>query len=458
MRAALVMLALVATGFDHAKHQTSTQDALTCTNCHAITKTGALAKKPGHAQCFGKCHGTSPTLPAKGKKLAVAPLCTTCHTQQALAGGEKKAFLVMPPPRADFALQTGHKRHAQVACEKCHTPSKPAPHTRCSGCHDGGAKKGPPMSLCTGCHQTADPTLVETGGSIPVRSAFSHAKHATRGTAAKCTTCHATDTDALVLPHPTTAQCATAGCHDGKTAFSTTQSCTKCHQDVPPIRVRLERPDARFSHGFHLPYVAFLPCTSCHTLMKSGEVGVAGHDACAPCHEDDFALRVPKTCGACHDATEPWRKLIPDRPSLPTTDFGASLDHTKHAPTCTSCHTLTTTGAQLRPPRGHSACTGKACHATSGGPSPTLATCDGCHELGIAARRQAQRLAAAWSVRRQFVHASHPQACTSCHLDMSGRDLLSIVTPPKPTCVPCHDGQTSFKITGTGCVRCHPPE
>jgi hypothetical protein len=456
MRAWLIVLAIVATGFDHAKHQTATKDALTCTSCHAIAKSGTLGAKPGHAQCFGKCHGPAPTLPPKGKKLVATPLCTSCHTQHALdAGTDRAAFRVMPPSRADFALQTGHETHAAVTCEKCHAQTKPAPHVRCAGCHDGGAKKGPPMTLCTGCHQAADPTL-EPAASIPVRSAFSHAKHASRGAAGKCSTCHATNTDAIALPHPSTATCAADGCHDGRTAFSTTQTCTKCHQDVPPIRVHLERPDAPFSHDKHLAYIAFLPCVSCHALSRSGEVGLADHAACAPCHEDDFALRKPTTCGACHDATEPWRKLIPDRPSLASTDFGASLDHTKHTTACTSCHSLTTSTTQLRPPRGHSACSGAKCHATTGGPEPSLASCDGCHELGIAKRRQTQRLAAEWSVRKLFGHAKHPQACTSCHVDMSGRDLMSLATPPKPTCATCHDGQTSFKLTGTGCARCHP--
>jgi c(7)-type cytochrome triheme protein len=458
VRAWILVVAIVATGFDHAKHQTATQDTLTCTSCHALTKTGALGAKPGHAQCFGKCHGPAPVLPAKGKKLATPPLCTTCHTQRALdAGTDKAAFRVMPPPRADFALQTGHKRHAAIACDKCHAQSKPAPHARCAGCHDGRPTQGPPMSLCTGCHQAADPAA-QLGTSIPVRSAFSHAKHATRGAAGKCATCHATDTDARALPHPTTAQCATAGCHDGKAAFSTTQTCTRCHQDEPPIRVLLERPEAPFSHDFHLAYLAFLPCTACHALSKSGEVGLANHAACAPCHEDDFVQRKPKTCGACHDATEPWRKLIPDRPSLPSTDFGASLDHTKHANACASCHALTTTSMQLRPPRGHVSCSGTKCHTVSGGPAPSLGSCDGCHELGMSRRRQAQRVAAAWSVRKLFVHATHPQACTSCHLDMTAPDVMSLATPPKPTCAPCHDGQTSFKLTGTSCARCHPPK
>ena len=54
---------------------------------------------------------------------------------------------------------------------------------------------------------------------------------------------------------------------------------------------------------------------------------VAGHTACAGCHADDFGARWPKKCGACHNATEPWRALIADRPLPERTEFGATLDH-----------------------------------------------------------------------------------------------------------------------------------
>jgi c(7)-type cytochrome triheme protein len=470
IRAAIgVVIVLLCASFDHVKHAAQTKDAIACTSCHATTKTG-LGAKPSHATCFGKCHGPAPSLPTKGKKLVVEParmaVCTTCHTQGSLeAGTDKKSFAPnVRDPSADFALAIGHKRHANVTCAQCHAQTKPAPHTRCASCHVGGAGKGPTMSLCTGCHFPADKTPQLVEAKILVRSAFSHAKHATRGAAAKCATCHAgvTDTDARELEHPTAKTCAIAGCHDGKAAFPPTEACTKCHQDVPVGKFDVARPPGQFSHAFHLAYVSFVACTTCHPVAKSGEVGLADHAQCASCHEEDFGARSPKICSACHDATEPWRKLNPDRPSLPKSEFGASLDHDKHRAACTNCHNLTTASAQLRPPRGHTSCAGKGCHAVSGGAPPTFVNCGACHDLGIEERRETQREAATWSVRKLFTHAKHERApdgnalaCTTCHLDVGGSDLLSIATPPKSTCVPCHDGQTSFKITGTGCSKCH---
>ena len=471
MRAALVILLVVATGFDHATHDAATSDALTCTQCHRTTKTGVLAGAPGHAACFGRCHGAAPKLPPRGRKLVVEParaaVCRTCHTQSALDAGTRAALVVRTAPSPfEFQLAIGHKRHAAVACAQCHAPKRSTPHARCASCHVGAAGKGPPMSLCTSCHLRADPQQVAPDARPVVRSAFSHEKHAARGTTgAQCATCHptASETDARELPHANAQMCAIAGCHDDAAAFGITASCTRCHQDVPAGKYEVARPTAPFSHASHLAYTAFVACTTCHAVAPSGEVGLAGHAQCAPCHAEDFGRRDPVTCGACHDATEPWRKLIPDRPSLPRSEFGASLDHDKHPAACTNCHKLTTASAQLRPPRGHVACSGRGCHARTSGPAPSFTRCDGCHELGLEARREEQRARAPWSVRQRFMHAKHerapdgnPLACTACHVDTSGRDLLSIATPAKSACVACHDGQTAFKVTGTGCARCHP--
>jgi predicted CXXCH cytochrome family protein len=91
----------------------------------------------------------------------------------------------------------------------------------------------------------------------------------------------------------------------------------------------------------------------------------------------------------------------------------------------------------------------------SGGPAPQLGTCDGCHQLGLAAARESQREAAQWSVRRAFDHRKHGGECTSCHTDLHASGLLELATPAKATCVPCHDGKAAFKLTGTTCKKCH---
>ena len=220
----------------------------------------------------------------------------------------------------------------------------------------------------------------------------------------------------------------------------------------------------RFGHG-GAHEGAKLPCAACHPLGKTGEVMVSNHTPCAPCHAEQFGARNPTICTACHIGTEPWRKLVADRLPADRTEFGATLEHRKHPGACVSCHVLDTTHDELRPPRGHRACTGTACHAVTTGPAPQLTACESCHQRGLAAERDRARLAATWSVRARFKHAAHQEgprvratqlACVVCHDDLSSPTVLSLAVPAKATCAPCHDGQTAFKLTGTTCTRCHP--
>jgi c(7)-type cytochrome triheme protein len=472
-------------GFDHNIHLSRVAaagaDAIACERCHAWRPAPAnvLAGRPDHAACFTGCHGGAPAAPAIGARLALTPerlrVCVACHAEAVLAkpyAGPAPFAVAYPPYRKfpDHALQIGHKTHRAVACVACHDEKRGAPHRRCAGCHDGAAGHGPPMTACARCHAPASgapdpPQLVMTKDiEIVTKSAFSHAKHAARGGAGRqCTACHAAiaETDERQLPRPTAADCATAGCHDGAAAFPPTAACTRCHQDVPKARFEVARPDKRFSHATAAHRGAQLPCATCHPLAKSGEVLVAGHAPCAACHADDFGKRRPTICGACHNATEPWRALKPDRLPPDHTEFGATLDHGKHPGACTVCHSLAAAGAQLRPPRGHRACTGAACHAVGGGPAPAMSACEGCHEEGRAAAREGARLLAPWSVRAAFDHATHRRSkdgalrCEACHADLAGPDVKALKTPPKAACAGCHDGAAAFKLTGTTCTKCH---
>lgn len=483
MRAAIVvLLALAITayaeprptaiGFDHTVHarnvDVSGAAPIACTRCHE-QKAGRLVGRPGHTACFGACHGAAPSPGKRGAKLVIAEdrlkLCTNCHAEAALVAPFTGALAVPYPPYRidrDFNLVLGHAKHRDAACTQCHDLSAkqpPAPHARCATCHDGKAK-GFAMTACEGCHPPAvgrpqPPELAAVQNTVT--AIYSHATHAARGGAGKdCMTCHAKirESDSSELPRPTAADC--AGCHDGKRAFAVTASCTKCHA-APADAFTVDRPEARFRHdASHAPLVAAQPCTSCHLLdPKTGEVHIAGHDACTKCHAEDFGLRHPTKCGACHGATEPWRHLRADRALPDSTEFGASLDHAKHTGACTTCHTLRTPTTQLRTPRGHTSCAGGGCHAATGGPAPQLSDCNGCHRLGLAAERLAKRIADPWSVRLAFDHAAHQKTdCAACHTALVG-PLVSLAAPAKATCAPCHDGTKAFKLTGTTCRRCH---
>ena len=472
-------------GFDHVIHardiDVKGMEAIACTRCHAENK-GKLVGKPTHSACFGQCHGPMPKAPARGGKLATGErtrLCQSCHSDAQLTGKYAGKLPASYPPYTidpDFNLTFGHKVHAAVTCASCHDvrekPAKQAVHARCAGCHDGSgaAGRGSAMTKCTTCHLAGVGKLQPPQLAViidSVGSSFSHAKHAGRGPNGKdCGTCHGAirETDDFQLPRPTVKTCSVAGCHDAKAAFSTTSACVRCHDKRPTDRFDVWRPTARFEHsGNHEQLVKSTPCATCHPLAPNGEVTVAGHGPCVECHTDDFGARKPRTCGACHNATEPWRKLVADRAPPPQTEFGTSLDHTKHKAECATCHTLRTETAELRTSRGHHACTGNACHAVKTGPSPKMSECASCHRLGLAIERVTARLNAAWSVRAKFQHATHKTtqngnelSCVSCHSDLAGNDLVALPTPKKASCVLCHDtNKQAFKVTGTGCTRCH---
>jgi c(7)-type cytochrome triheme protein len=479
----LVALVLALCGFDHIFHARDLDvkgiAALPCTRCHAESK-GKLVGKPGHAACFGACHGAAPAKPKRGAKLALGDrgkVCSGCHADAQLQKPFAGKLPARYPPYAedpDFNISFGHKQHGTLGCTQCHDlrPGPKPVHQRCLGCHDGSGAQGhgPPMTACAGCHPRAigkpqPPELAVVRDSVS--ATFSHAKHNARGAAGRdCLTCHAAirTSDDSELPRPQAKDCATSGCHDRKAAFPITAACTRCHDRAPEQRFEVHRPVARFVHaGAHADVVKQRPCSACHPLSARGEVMIADHEACTECHAADFAARKPFTCGACHNATEPWRKLVADRALPDRTEFGAELDHDKHKTTaCTTCHQLRTVATQLRTPRGHASCIGKGCHEVKSGPAPRLETCDGCHRMGLAAERERARVNAQWSVRRAFDHTTHqrtpdqkPIDCTSCHAQLAGM-LLAMPTPQKAACVLCHDqGKPAFKLTGTTCGRCH---
>ena len=504
MRAAIIIAILVGArlvaaqpatipaGFDHVIHNrdvlVSGAESIACTSCHVV-RAGLLVGRPDHKGCFGACHGAPPSTPSKAAKLEISPermkICSNCHAEAVLLAPFTKAPVTYPPyTPTDFALEAPHKRHAAITCSQCHNRlaagigSRPLhvghaagiPHRRCLSCHDGSGApgRGPAMTACVGCHTPGSGSPRPPAFAAPINTVsatFAHDKHARRGAAAaQCATCHAAiiETDDSILPRPTMQTCGTSGCHDGKPTFSITAACTKCHTKQP-IAFDVARPSDRFSHVRAEHAGAGLVCVACHPVDKSGEVLVSGHAPCVACHAEDFSERRPKKCGACHSATEPWRRLVADRLPRDDTEFGASLDHSKHPGDCAACHSLRTKFAQLRPPRGHRACTTAGCHAINSGPAPRIDACESCHALGVAAKRVALRVAPPWSVRTAFDHTPHLRAadgtavlCIGCHTDLSGATTTTLAAPPKKTCAPCHDGNIAFKLTGTTCTRCHP--
>lgn len=492
-------------GFDHLTHDrdlvVANHDSIPCATCHPTRGKGELAGRPDHKACFGACHGAAPVRTAGAVTVGDrAKVCAACHAPTDLIradkGGRGSPKLTVAYPAytidPDFGMQMSHQAHAATACTTCHaTAPKPraaatklapgAVHARCKTCHDKAAQ--PAMSACASCHVAAfgsasGPTMAAKAEALPV--AFDHAGHGKRATA-PCTTCHATvaTTASIELPRPAATDCASAGCHDGSKAFSITEACTRCHRDRP-TGWEVYRPAARFSHDKHAERIGTADCTSCHKLGRSGDAVTIGHAACsdAKCHAASFTERKPEICAGCHVGTEPWLPLTEDQRPRDETEHGALMPHAKHKQPCTSCHVLASGTRELRPPRGHKSCIGTGCHAAgaagqpgdtgsvtrgAASPAPKLDDCEGCHRAGLVEARNQLRRDARWSVRARFKHAAHavakdrtPLACETCHAGIAdSTEPTDVPTPAKATCTGCHNGATAFKVTGTGCAKCH---
>ncbi len=463
--------------FDHTVHSKRTQLSggaeIACASCHPLHN-GLVRKRPNHAACFGSCHAAAPTRNDAVKRFAAEPtLCGACHrAPQPNVATNFRTPLQPEVVDRDFGLALSHQAHSSTACQACHRTGatkasnvRAQPHARCIQCHSAITVDTTfAITACGRCHTNAfgpGSTPAIASGLLAVTKAFSHQPSAHRQ--APCATCHraVTTSSSDVLEPPTMVSCGTSNCHDGKTTFATTQTCTRCHQEAPAGTFTIARPTKRFSHAAHntparLTSSNPTPCTSCHR-NGNNEPTPPTHDACSPCHASDFASPQPTICGACHQSTEPWRGLTADQRPLPTSEFGAQLDHRSHKAPCTSCHTLTTTTTELRPARGHSSCS--SCHRDQA--APALTQCTECHQPNLTIERNQQRLAAAWSTRRQFDHGAHGRAvatsqCNDCHTTapLAG-EIAAYPTPPKAACARCHNGQRAFSVTSTECRRCH---
>ena len=472
-----------AEGFDHIAHQGRVEARAVeppgCARCHAIDRSGRLSGAPGHASCFGDCHGKPPARPHRMDDARRA-VCVACHRPALIdrlaRGGGGPVRSSFPPygPDGEFALSISHAAHASVGggCRACHAaprepeqaarPAAGRGHARCAACHAKGAGRIA-MTACGSCHTPAiGPTRAPHSepGAFPVGRRFSHRKHAARG--ATCAACHAGAAAATGDLVPTPRKAACAGCHDGARAFSMVEpACRRCHAAPEREDPAAERPRrARFSHASH----ASSDCRTCHELDARGAAGPIGrgHRPCsdARCHASDFAARAPVTCTVCHARAEPWRDLHIDPQPAEATELAVSFPHRAHRAACASCHPARPSG-RFGPVGGHAACGGSACHAP-GGSRPPLSDCAGCHQGGGDRRSPRERR---WSVREQFTHRKHlaepsdPRravACGECHTSVAGASGLADLRPPgKATCARCHDGGAAFKLTGHSCNRCH---
>ena len=425
---------------------------LSCRQCH----------KP-EFQVFGVAR-----LSQKGKKstgwLGLDRTCASCHKDAhrgalgrdcARCHGNRawKPAARFDHAKASYPL-TG--KHAQVACEKCHTAAaldlptdeagkripryKPLPHAECGDCH-ADPHEGRLGPACSKCHATDSFLRVDQKG-------FDHdrTRYPLRGGHVRlaCAQCH--DPRAAWGKKPPFSTC--GGCHRDPHAGAATLAgkgadCQACH------RVDAFRPSSftvaqhRLSRYPLTGRHAEIKCEACHPKNPSGvppeRLGKAGvllrraHNHCKDCHEDahggQLARRPDKgACEGCH-RVEGWK------PTAFTVKEHAALRlplHGRHANiACAACH--------------------------------------GAARKGLPPLRSPEKLGSA-----KVALVLGETACVACHLDPhEGRFEPDGARPQKSGCVGCHrmdafrpsavdvtlHGKFSFPLEGghraASCERCH---
>ena len=443
-----------ATGHDHLLHARQVAaagaPAIACERCHALARDGRLAGPPGHAACFGACHGPAPR-GRPGAAVALTParrrVCTACHAPAALdrAAASRRERLRMDDAlrgaAPEHALALSHARHlapsqARGGCLTCHDvpqddratgarAPRTAGHDRCIPCHGAPGQPAPragapgpaapPMSACERCH-------------VPVAGAETNPDVGP-------------DVDPDVGPDvgPSTAP---------GSAPSTAPDTRGPHLVSGPYPVQ-------FTHQAHQAR-ASMDCAGCHAAVPQthgSALPPPRMDQCGTCHDGARAFSVTGTaCRRCHTTRAPRSGLgsgLGAGPA-PRPRRGAPFSHRAHdargmALPCTACHALDAGGAPRPPAPDHAPCADAGCHRDQFfARAPTI--CGACH-LGTAP----------WA-RLHFDPPPRPEtelgARFSHALHLTG-------TAPAPSCTACHGTRTRARemglpadhdaCTGAGC-------
>ena len=422
-----------------------------CEKCHTeklrVSPAAALAPKrarPGSGwvgleTTCASCHDDA-------HKPSLGRTCENCH---ATAGWS-------PAPRfdherTDYPL-TG--KHADVACEKCHTAPagraadgsplaakfKPLAHSDCVSCHRD-PHQGRLTGACSSCHATTSFASVEG-------RTFSHdrTRYPLRGAHAsvKCASCHTGYPSRIDRPQFATC----AGCHGdphGKQGMlrGAMTDCASCHtvSGYKPSTFTLEE------------HSRAARCASCHTDAHGGELAAAANAGdCKSCHTPSgwkpstFGVREHATlrfaltgrhaaisCASCHSPTRRGLAPLAATRTLGSANVALRLDAT----TCEGCH-ADPHGGRYR----------AATNASEGG-------CASCHDTRAFRPSTIDVQAhARFTFALEGAHRATP--CAACHTTMRGASTYAI---PGATCAGCHGTphgtQFANRPDGAACQSCH---
>ena len=455
-----------------------------CEDCHVehLGRKGKLVRWPGgamekldhaltgypleakHAQvkCL-KCHTRTSPL-GKAVFLDTKTTCAGCHKDPHAGrfGTGCQSCHAVSKDWPDFDHKAlDHKttrfaltgKHAQVACEKCHTGSppkwKPLEFATCESCHKDPHDGQFRPKACTACHDTGG---WESGAS-KMRSNHPWLSLANGHARVDCKTCHDRGNDRA----PSRGKTCVA-CHKAVHLADFGTKCESCHASIKWTGLseqvgRDHHPKTRYPlEGDHRK----VPCASCPPASKPAprrfrDLQFAACNAChADRHDGEFAARKQGECAQCHTVA-----------GFAPTTFGV----TAHATTAFPLE-----GRHVATPCG-------ACHL---GKRPRLdlrvakKTCAECHDNPHGEQFAAEmqkggcavcHSAADWSQSR-IDHTSWPlagahakAACARCHgVKDKGSQPAAYRGIPRD-CEGCHDDVHAAQFTQTSparaCKDCH---
>jgi hypothetical protein len=391
--------------------------------------------------------------------------CTQCHNFS-----DWKAASGFDHSKTRYPL-TG--LHAQVACEKCHTPG-PRGEARLTGLAFGSCKdchqdphRGSFMQTCESCHTT------NGWSSVRMPASFDHSKtdfpllgkHETVG----CADCHGGGDFKKSIAHARCMDCHTPDPHSGqfRQRAGGGAECASCHNEegFKPSTYSVEE-HARSAYPLEGKH-SEVACSECHTPPGVAMKFKIAFDRCTDCHADEHRGQFDSAphqnrCEDCHDlhGFRPGRFTLTRHQETPFALAGAHI-----AVPCLDCHKPTLI-AGARTMQFHF--TNQACSACHMDPhngkyqaemnrvlaDGSRADCQACHSVQT------------WRNLTNFDHtqtefpltgAHRAVACTECH-KASTSTGPSFGNAPK-NCEGCHQdihgGQFARAGAPTTCATCH---
>jgi len=408
--------------------------------------------------------------------------CVRCHLEH---NGEDFNLVHWEPSQKQFDHRlTGYRlegKHAALACEKCHTPSKMVPGERelikakdqsksffglsanCIPCHTD-PHKGQLGSDCQSCHNVND---------WKQAAQFDHSKtrYPLTGLHIKvaCEKCHKPDQQGGAVRYRDMKFDACTACHIDPHKGSFKQRCETCHSTASwkKLLSGFEFDHSKTKYpllGLH----AKVSCSDCHV---NGEFKKPlAFAACADCHKPDphkgqFENRPKKgECAECH-TVEGWKPSLFGVKEHATSQYPLLGKHARVE--CAKCHVPA--GKDTRYKVKFAACLDchKDAHDTQFASAPYQNRCESCHTVQDF-HRSTFTIANHRKTRFALAGAHVAVPCNECHkIGAGGRaDKILPFHFEDQTCTACHvdphhgefkDRMARRRANGTplGCEACH---